>query len=183
MSYDPQSSDKLKAKWILAEEMRQNGFKLIQDQPIEMTLINHTAIPASCSKKRLNELDGKFCITRPDIDNYIKFYADVLNGIAYNDDRQIVRLYSEKLYSKNPRVEITITQLGETMINEHAITITPPTDPSRHEFSPEQLNYLVKKANRLGLQKRQIYRVFTQEDEEGYHVYFETEALSNKAML
>jgi hypothetical protein len=39
---------------------------------------------------------------------------------------------------------------------------------------------MVKKANRLGLQKRQISNVFTQDDAEGHHIYFETEPLIAK---
>jgi Holliday junction resolvase RusA-like endonuclease len=45
---------------------------------------------------------------KPDIDNVIKIIADSLNGIAYKDDTQIVKLTAHKLYSDNPRVEIKL---------------------------------------------------------------------------
>ncbi len=35
-------------------------------------------------------------------------------------------------------------------------------------------DYLVRKSNRLGLQGRQIVRVYMEEDTEGKHIYFET---------
>ena len=38
---------------------------------------------------------------------------DILTGIAYDDDRQIVRLHAEKRYSSEPRVEITLTAIQE----------------------------------------------------------------------
>lgn len=34
---------------------------------------------------------------RGDLDNYVKALADSLNGVAYGDDRQIVRLYIARL--------------------------------------------------------------------------------------
>ena len=34
---------------------------------------------------------------RGDVDNYIKLISDALNGIAYDDDKQIVRVMGEKL--------------------------------------------------------------------------------------
>ena len=35
--------------------------------------------------------------TRPDIDNLVKYVLDGLNGIAYEDDRQVVKLEAYKL--------------------------------------------------------------------------------------
>ncbi|MFI0477757.1 MAG: hypothetical protein ACH349_01340 [Candidatus Rhabdochlamydia sp.] len=52
------------------------------------------------------------------------------------------------------------------MLNEHAITYT-------EKISMKDLEYLVKKANRLGSKSREIVRVYQEEDSEGYHVYFE----------
>lgn len=52
------------------------------------------------------------------------------------------------------------------MPNEHAITYVD-------KVSMKDLQYLVKKANRLGKSGRDITRVYQQEDEEGVHVYFE----------
>lgn len=48
---------------------------------------------------------------RPDIDNLIKFYLDVMNAIIYSDDSQVVKITSEKVYDKEPRTEITIEEL------------------------------------------------------------------------
>jgi Holliday junction resolvase RusA-like endonuclease len=35
---------------------------------------------------------------RGDVDNYEKIVLDALNGVAYEDDRQVVRLLGEKLW-------------------------------------------------------------------------------------
>lgn len=56
------------------------------------------------------------------------------------------------------------------MINEHALT-------TKNYVCVDELNYMVKKANRLGKKGRDISRVFVQEDEDGSHIYFEVENL------
>lgn len=46
-----------------------------------------------------HKLWGNFKDTRPDIDNEIKSILDGLNGLAWDDDGQIVRIIAEKYYS------------------------------------------------------------------------------------
>ena len=52
-----------------------------------------------------------YCKTRPDIDNYIKFVMDCLNGLVYKDDSQVVDIYSNKLYATNPQTIIIIKEI------------------------------------------------------------------------
>jgi len=39
-------------------------------------------------------------VVKPDIDNLIKFYLDCMNGVVFEDDRQIIRCHASKLYSE-----------------------------------------------------------------------------------
>lgn len=52
------------------------------------------------------------------------------------------------------------------MRNEHAITY-------RDKISMKDLEYLVKKSNRLGMIGKEVVHVYQTEDSEGFHVYFE----------
>lgn len=54
---------------------------------------------------------GSWHVAVPDLDNMIKFYLDVAIGVIYEDDKQVVKITAEKVYSKEPRTEITITEL------------------------------------------------------------------------
>ena len=45
---------------------------------------------------------------KPDIDNVCKVVADALNGVAYNDDRQIVYTEISKRYDDMPRMDVSI---------------------------------------------------------------------------
>jgi Holliday junction resolvase RusA-like endonuclease len=57
----------------------------------------------------------------PDLDNYIKLLADVLHGIAYDDDKRVVTIDSDKYYSLEPRtellIEFLIPDVDEKMFN------------------------------------------------------------------
>lgn len=70
-------------------------------------------IPKSASKKnRELMMCGLMCPTKkPDADNIAKSVLDALNGIAYYDDSQIVRLVVEKWYSVEPRVVVSIEEV------------------------------------------------------------------------
>ena len=170
MTFDPNSGDKKSVQWDIIRQMNEKGLKRLAKAPIGLEVINYTQIPQSLSLKRRNALEGQPCITKPDIDNYCKFVMDAMNGVAYEDDSCITSLWSEKIYSANPRVELILKPYGVIMINEHALTV-------KGEITLEELNYLVKKANRLGMQNRAIVRVYAQEDNEGKHIYYEVEGL------
>jgi len=46
--------------------------------------------------------------TKPDIDNLVKGIKDSLSKVLGYDDSQITELVARKLYSDNPRAEVTI---------------------------------------------------------------------------
>lgn len=52
---------------------------------------------------------------KPDTDNIAKICLDSLNGIAYPDDSQIVRLVVDKYYAEEPKVIIEIYSKEETL--------------------------------------------------------------------
>ena len=85
------------------------------DGPLKMTVKAFFSIPKSASKKnREKMLQGIIRPTkRPDVSNVIKIIEDALNGLAYRDDSQIVRVVGEKYYSDSPRVEVEICSLSE----------------------------------------------------------------------
>lgn len=46
----------------------------------------------------------------PDLDNLIKAISDGLNGLAWEDDRQVVRIEAERRQDKEERAEIEISE-------------------------------------------------------------------------
>ena len=87
------------------------GHKHFCSRPVEMSFIIYLPIPSSVSKKKALEMEqGKIRpIKKPDFDNIIKSICDGLNGVAYDDDKQVVEVTRiSKRYDKCPRVEVTI---------------------------------------------------------------------------
>lgn len=113
ITYDPQHQAKMRTKALIRLQMDQNNYNILENCPLEIEVLSFVEIPQSLSQKKKDELEGTYCYKRPDIDNYCKNYFDILNEIAYKDDGQISSLISKKIYSKNPRVEITLNSIGE----------------------------------------------------------------------
>ena len=77
---------------------------------VEMTIRAVFPVPKSYSKKM-----RKWCLegcekptVKPDTDNLAKVICDALNGLAYADDKQIIKLTITKEYGEEPGVEVTL---------------------------------------------------------------------------
>lgn len=70
-------------------------------------------IPDSFSKKKKQEaVNGLiFPTVKPDADNVLKIVMDALNGVAYEDDKQVVKAICDKRYGENPRIEVAIYEV------------------------------------------------------------------------
>jgi Holliday junction resolvase RusA-like endonuclease len=90
------------------------GFEPLEG-PVEMEVLVLFAIPKSASKKRATEMrcQRELPTKKPDASNVAKLAEDALNGIAYQDDSQIVYLVVLKQYSNIPHMEIKVRPFGE----------------------------------------------------------------------
>lgn len=77
--------------------------------PVEVNIRAYFLIPKGTSRKNQELIEAGIIRRdkRPDADNIFKI-LDALNGLAYQDDGQIVFASVEKLYSSIPRLEIKI---------------------------------------------------------------------------
>ena len=80
--------------------------------PIEVMIDASFSIPKGTSKKKAAEMDKKVYPHKPDCDNIAKAVLDALNGIAYDDDAQIVALRIAKNYRlEGPQVRAVFIPL------------------------------------------------------------------------
>ena len=68
----------------------------------------HMPMPISWSKKRKIDCEYEKHVSKPDLDNLLKWTCDVLSGTVLFDDKQITQIICRKAYSKEPRTEIKI---------------------------------------------------------------------------
>lgn len=80
---------------------------------LEASIVGFFPIPRSETKKRKALMEeGKIFYTKKiDCDNLAKIILDALNGVAYDDDKQICRLQVDKRYGSEPRVEVVLREL------------------------------------------------------------------------
>ena len=59
--------------------------------------------------KRNKTIKLMYCNKHPDLDNYLKYYIDILKGVIWKNDNNIVSIYSEKYYTVDrERIEFDI---------------------------------------------------------------------------
>lgn len=71
----------------------------------------YVKIEAYLKKPKINK--SPFPTKKPDIDNIVKSILDGLNGKAWEDDKQVVKLTASKYWSDSPRVEVMIKEVVE----------------------------------------------------------------------
>lgn len=82
------------------------------DKPVSVSLVIQRALPKSKPRRIEREHDT----VAPDVDNCFKAVTDALNGIAYDDDKQIIECYVIKLprYRKaEESVTVTIKEFTD----------------------------------------------------------------------
>ena len=77
--------------------------------PVVFTMIFTMRIPAGTSKKlkELMECGRIKHQKKPDVDNLVKFYMDVMNGLVYQDDARVWSLTAWKAWG-DPGVHILV---------------------------------------------------------------------------
>ena len=104
---------------LIKQSFTQQAYKdarWFDKEPLRMYIKAFYPIPKSTSKKnRQLMIEGKlFPTKKPDADNVAKVVCDALNGVAYGDDTQIVRLSVEKVYTDEPpMVQVLIEEVGD----------------------------------------------------------------------
>jgi Holliday junction resolvase RusA-like endonuclease len=86
--------------------------------PVELEAVAWLDLPSSMAKKRRATARP---VTRPDVDNYLKTVLDALNGVAFVDDSQVVRVTCAKRYTE------VLPSMWEITIRE--ITVSPMAQP------------------------------------------------------
>lgn len=97
--------------YVSTEYMKQHG-EMFTDAAVDLNVIFYMSIGRSLPEreKRAIRLGLKRPLKRPDLDNLIKIIMDGLNGVAYDDDKQVVKIIAEKKYSDEPRVVFCLTE-------------------------------------------------------------------------
>lgn len=70
--------------------------KKLYAEPLKLDVTFSITIPKSYSQKKRDEMDGTYCVSNIDLDNLEKALYDSMNGVVYEDDKQIVEHTTRK---------------------------------------------------------------------------------------
>lgn len=105
-TYNPQETEE--GRWIL--EAKSQIARKVEEGPVILACEFVMPIPRSLQKRDVALAEaGKYYHTKkPDLDNLVKFVKDCLNGLAWRDDSQVVKITASKFYGKEPETRITL---------------------------------------------------------------------------
>lgn len=103
---NPQETEESRWLW----EAKSQIAWIFKEGPVIADMRFTMPIPKSLRKRDVALVDaGKYYHTKkPDLDNLVKFVKDCLNGVAWKDDSQVVKLTAVKVYGREPETRITL---------------------------------------------------------------------------
>lgn len=81
------------------------------DKPVAVNIYVYMSVAKSLSKKKREQILMSPPMKKPDIDNIAKIILDALNRLAWNDDKQVVKLSVRKEWGNEERVHVIITEV------------------------------------------------------------------------
>jgi Holliday junction resolvase RusA-like endonuclease len=98
--------------WVKTCFLNMHQQKIQGDVPLRANITAYFQIPKSASKKERQrmEIGTVLPMKKPDADNIVKIILDSLNGIAYDDDKQVCEVCFRKYYGE-PRVDVQIKEI------------------------------------------------------------------------
>ena len=99
-------------KMCYSDYAKQFGWLPYENQ-VSAEIEGLVAVAKSDSKtKKKAKIEGMIRpAVKPDCDNLAKSILDSLNGLAYQDDKQVVELSIKKYYAENAEVRVRLTEV------------------------------------------------------------------------
>lgn len=112
MAYTPETTIEYE-KRIRELYIKEYGKENFENKTVSIEITAFFSPTKSTPKKqKLNMLKGYvFPAKKPDADKIAKIVLDALNGVAYEDDSQVINLSVQKRYSEEARVFVHIEEL------------------------------------------------------------------------
>lgn len=119
-TYTPQKTVDDEKRIRAAYKKASGGFRYPDNTPLDIVIMAYFPIPTSTTKKKFALMLERviFPTKKPDWDNIGKLVADALNGVAYDDDKNIVMGMVVKRYSQNPGIRVILSEHKEVAVPE-----------------------------------------------------------------
>lgn len=108
--YNPSFSDEEKTRWEMIHQIHEKPVFRPSTASFDVEMYFDVPFPRSFNHGPENKNLKIPHVSKPDVDNLVKFYMDVMKRLIYHDDCQVWSLYAEKRLAPNPQVEILIEE-------------------------------------------------------------------------
>ena len=126
---DPHAAHKQRLKWDIGLQVKEkiteegldckNADGYVLSGPVYVELLFFFRPPSSYSKKKTAEaFRNKYYSHKPDVDNATKLVFDVMNGVVFKDDAQIVGGMQMKLYGSEDMTLIRVYPLDAEEVSK-----------------------------------------------------------------
>lgn len=141
--------------YVKSEFQRQCAYYL-GTSPIKATIIAYFLPSAELLKYAGGNVNCIACMKNKDLDNIAKTILDALNGLAYEDDKQIVELHTEKYYTPQNMEYVTVKL--ESLEDEY-ITLEEAKEKARKDKLLERYMALSNKEKITSAEKKRFYEL------------------------
>jgi Holliday junction resolvase RusA-like endonuclease len=108
--YTPSETTNYESLVALSYRSKAKGYKFAS--PVRVTVKAYHKPPKKSKKVVEDMLNWRILPTKkPDVDNIAKIVLDGLNGVAWEDDTQVVDLMVVKRYEEEPFVQVIIEEI------------------------------------------------------------------------
>ena len=113
-AYTDRETKAYEEKIVAYYRMTLRGTRVPDEAFVSVDVVAYLPIPKDATKAQIAGMAAKTILPsrKPDVDNVLKAVLDALNGVAYKDDSRVYRTSCVKFYSAEPRLEITIREVG-----------------------------------------------------------------------
>lgn len=102
-TYDPQEKEKANNRMIITNQLKSKEVYFPEGNPLGIRFTFVMLPPAKVTKAENCQYSWGLIpvLKKPDLDNFEKFYLDVMTGIVYKDDAFITEMASKKEFSSD----------------------------------------------------------------------------------
>ena len=111
-TYTPEKTKIREEEIAIYYRQKYSGYKFPKGSYLVLGVVANMPIPKRTPKAVKEKMRSDIIMptVKPDGDNILKLVADALNGIAYDDDKQIVQMTITKHYSDEPSTFVVIRE-------------------------------------------------------------------------
>ena len=116
-TYTPDPGDWVRdVRLIASDAVNSSGWSFTAN-PVSLKVRITRQIPKHTSKKKYGRMDGSSVAAIPDLVNIVAAICDAIEGVVYENDRQVARIDASRIWGKEHSTTIRVSEIIDSQIN------------------------------------------------------------------